>query len=127
MRVGVNELAGAIAKELEEYSQEVTENLKEEVVDAAKECVQILKEKSPEDTGAYKKGWKAKVEYESEEDIRVRVYNSKKPQLTQLLERGHAGKDGTAKGSAKPYPHIQPAEKAASEKLLKKVKVVIAR
>ena len=69
-------LADAIAKELSEYSQDVTDALKEECVKVADETVSTLKMTSPQMTGKYARGWRQKTEYESKSDIRVRVYNT---------------------------------------------------
>lgn len=118
----VNDLADAIARELEEYNQEVTESLKEEIKQVAKEVASEIKQKSPENSGEYKKGWKVRVEYEDPDDIRIRIYNSKKPQLTHLLEHGHANQNG---GRMEGNPHIGPAEQNAEKKLSQKVKVVV--
>lgn len=124
MKVGVNELADAVLRELNEHQQEVTDNLKDECKQTAKECRKEIQQNSPVRTGSYKKSWSVKVNYEGKEDIRLTVYNRKYYQLTHLLENGHAGKGGTSEGAAPPFPHIAPAEKHAAEKLMKKVKVV---
>ena len=92
--IKIEDLASTIAEELGNYGRNVT--------DAS--------------------GWTSKVAFESDEDIRVTVYNRKKPQLTHLLEHGHAKASG---GRIEGKPHIGPAEQAAEKKLLKKVKVVV--
>jgi len=119
-----DELAIAIISELSAYSQEVTDQIKEDVKQVTKECVKEIKRESPIDTGDYKKGWKSKVEYESDEDIRVTVYNAKKPQLTHLAEFGHVKLDG---GRVEGKAHIYPAKEHAEEKLLEKIKVAVKR
>ena len=121
-RIRADALAVAITRELSEYSQEVTERLKEEVLAAAKRCVEEIKMKAPVCTEKYKKGWKFKVVYESNEDIRIMIYNSAKPQITHLLENGYAKRSG---GRVPGIPHIRPAEKNAEERILKKVKVIV--
>ncbi len=121
-RIRADALAAAIMQELSEYSQEVTDQLKEEVLAAAEECVEEIKMKAPVCTGKYKRGWKFKVVYESNEDIRILIYNSAKPQITHLLENGYAKRSG---GRVTGTPHIRPAEENAEERLLKKVKVIV--
>lgn len=121
-KVKVNDLADAIIQELSEYDQEITEQLKEEVLEVAEECVKEIKLKAPVCTGKYKRGWKFKVVYESKEDIRILIYNSAKPQITHLLENGYAKQSG---GRVSGTPHIRPAEKNAEERLTKKVKVIV--
>ena len=121
-KVSIDGLADAVAKELASYSQDVTDGVKKEVKQVAKEMVQELKQTSPKDTGKYAKGWKKKVEFENNEDIRVRVYNSTKPQLTHLLEHGHAKQNG---GRVNGKPHIGLAEQEAEKKLTNGIKVVV--
>ncbi len=120
--VKVNDLAAAIAKELSEYSQEVTDGIKKDVKQVAKECKQEIQQNSPVLTGSYKKGWREKVAYESGSDIRAIVHNKTDYQLTHLLENGHAKVNG---GRVDGHPHIGPAEQNAAKKLLQKVKVVV--
>lgn len=124
-RVKPDELANAIMKELKTYDQKVTDGVKKEVRQVAKECRQDIVTGSPVQTGDYKAGWRDKVAYESYSDIRMRIFNKTDYQLTHLLEHGHAGPGGIAKGSARPFPHIGPAEQKAEQKLMKKVKVVV--
>ena len=120
--IKIADLADAISRELASYDQDVTDGVKKEVAQVAKDMVTELKQTPPRNTGDYAKGWKARVEYESPEDIRVRVYNSKKPQLTHLLENGHAKQNG---GRVNGTPHIGPAEQKAEKSLESKVKVVV--
>lgn len=122
MKTTIDGLADAIAKELSEYSQDVTDGLKKSVKQVAKECRDEIVQNSPVLTGSYKKGWATKVNYESDDDIRITVLNKTNYQLTRLLEYGHAMPTG---GRVEGKPHIRPAEKHASEKLMRKVKVVV--
>lgn len=120
--IKVADLAQAVAQELAEYSQDVTDGVKKEVKQVAQNVVTELKQTSPRNSGDYAKGWKSRIEYENPEDIRVRVYNSKKPQLTHLLENGHAKQNG---GRVNGTPHIGSAEQKAEKSLEGKVKVVV--
>ena len=122
VKVSIDGLADAVAKELADYSQDVADGVKKEVKQVAKEMVQELKRTSPRDSGDYAAGWREKTEFESTEDIRERVYNAKKPQLTHLLEHGHAKQNG---GRVNGKPHIGPAEQEAEQKLTHAVKVVV--
>lgn len=123
-KIPLNELEVEIVKELKAYSDEVAEGIKKAVNDVAKETVRTLKTTSPRDTGKYARGWTFKVEFESPEDIRVRISNRTKWQLTHLLENGHAKVNG---GRVDGKPHIRPAEQAAADKLVGAVKVVIKK
>ena len=55
-KVSVNDLADAIANELQEYSQDVADGLKKEIKQVAKEMVSELKQTSPRKTGEYASG-----------------------------------------------------------------------
>lgn len=121
-KISVNDLGSVIQKELAAYSDEVAEGIQKEVKAVAKETVSALKATSPMDTGKYAKGWTSKVEFESTEDIRVRVYNRTEPQLTHLLEYGHAKVGG---GRVEGRAHIRPAEEQAEKKLEGAIKVVL--
>lgn len=120
--ISIDSLTDVIMEELHTFSEGVTEQLKEDVKQVARECVQDIKKNVPEDTGDYKKGWKAKVSYESKNDIRVTVYNAKKPQLTHLLEYGHAKRNG---GRVEGKSHIRPAQKYAEVSLEGKAKAIV--
>lgn len=120
--IGIDDLSDAIMEELHTYSKEISEDLKREVKQVAKECVKDIQRHAPEDTSDYKKGWKTKVAYENENDIRVTVYNAKKPQITHLLEHGHAKRNG---GRVEGKCHIYQAQKNAEASLENKVKVII--
>lgn len=131
MTCNTDTLVDAISKELSQYSQDVTDNLKKEIKKVTKECCQEIIQNSPIRSGTYKDGWTTKLNYEGREDIRMTVHNKTNYQLTHLLEFGHAivkekGKGkGKVEGRVDGHPHIGPAEKNASEKLQKRVKVVV--
>lgn len=123
MFTDVDDLEKAIMDELWAYSEEVTEQLKTDVKQVAKECLRDIKNNAPNLTEAYKKSWKVKTAYEDKEDIRVIIHSQKHYRLTHLLEHGHAKVGG---GRVEGKPHIGPAEQKAEEKLIKKVKVSIS-
>ncbi len=121
-KISASNLSDAIMQELQAYSEEIVEQIKQDVKLVAKECVEEIKSNAPASTGDYANGWKTKVVYESNNDIRVAVYNAKKPGLPHLLEYGHAKVNG---GRVPGKAHIRPAEQNAEKKLLGKVKVSI--
>ena len=118
--VKIDGLAEAVAKELQEYSEDITAAVKASVRSSAKTCVATLRQTSPKDTGDYAKGWKARTAYESDSDIRMQVHNKTHYQKTHLLEDGHAKVGG---GLVEARPHIQPAADEASRILEKDVKI----
>lgn len=123
MAIKIDSLGNAIADALEEYSQEVTDDVKASVRDAAKACVAELKTTSPSLTGSYAEGWRAKVAYEDLTDIRMNVHNATDYQITHLLEDGHAKVNG---GRVPAYPHIGAAADNVSELLEKNVKTRVS-
>ena len=121
--VDIDDLAEDIARELQAYSEEVTERMKKDVTEVAKECLKEIVNNAPELSGDYKKGWKVKKAYESDSDIRIIIHNKKRYRLTHLLEYGHVKVGG---GRVEGKPHIALAEANAKKKLLKRVKVSIS-
>jgi hypothetical protein len=96
------DLQKEIANALSEYTAEVTEELEEAKKEVSKEGAKTLKRTSPKDTGDYAKGWRAKKVGNA-----WVIHNAKKPQLTHLLEKGHAKRGG---GRVSGQPHIEPVE-----------------
>ena len=121
-KIPLSQLEAEIVKELYQYSLDVAEEVKKKVQQAGKGMVRELRGTAPKDTGEHAKGWTSKVEFENAEDIRVRVYNRSKPQLTHLLEYGHAKTNG---GRVEGKPHIRPAEEEAARQLVDEVKAVM--
>lgn len=107
--------------EMRAYVQENADAFKDEVKSTAKVCKEEIRAASPVQTGDYRKGWRVKVLFESSSNVRVVVHNATDYQLTHLLEKGHAKRNG---GRVPAYPHIAQAEKRASERLQKAVKII---
>lgn len=122
--IPIDKLSTEIEAELAKYSQEVAEQIKIDVQDAAKECVAEIKQKSPKRTGKYRRGWRTEVVFESNEDLRIVIHNKTSGQLTHLLELGHAKVNG---GRVEGRPHIGPAEQRAKKNLIEKAKVAVRR
>jgi hypothetical protein len=109
----IGDLSNQIARELQRYSNAVTEDVETALVEVAKETVDDLKETSPELTGDYRKGWRVKK-------VRGKqvVYNKTDYRLTHLLEKGHAKVGG---GRVPAQVHIRPAEERAIEDLVNRI------
>ena len=113
----IDSLANDIARELQRYGKEVEEKLEVEKEVVANNLVSDLKENSPKNTGKYAKGWRKKKEGNG-----FIVHNALKPQLTHLLEKGHAQVNG---GRVPAKVHIAPAEERAENELLERVERAI--
>lgn len=118
----IDGLAAAIASQLEQYGNAVTEDLKKQVKASAKECVELIREKAPKDTGAYADSWKQKTTQESTHSITCVCYaGNGEYRLTHLLENGHAKAGG---GRVEAKPHIAPAEEEMRANLDKRVEII---
>ncbi|MGX7745692.1 HK97 gp10 family phage protein [Rhodopseudomonas parapalustris] len=117
MKFDINDLAKAIASELEEYTQKVTDGVKKGIDTVAKETNQTIKEhvtfKQP--TGDYVKSFRIKTSYEDRFNKRKTWYvASPYYRLSHLLENGHALRNG--KRSRK-FPHIIYGEELAQKRM----------
>jgi len=118
--IKVDELAGEIVLAIQAYTEDVSEAIDQAARDTAKAMAKDLRETSPKDTGEYAKGWTHRKEAPGS----YRVYNKKKPQLTHLLEHGHAKRGG---GRVEGRPHIKPAQDRYVPEFEKKVQQILER
>ena len=118
--IKVDELAGEIVLAIQAYTEDVSEAIDQAARDTAKALAKDLRETSPKDTGEYAKGWTHRKEAPGS----YRVYNKKKPQLTHLLEHGHAKAGG---GRVEGIPHIKPAQDRYVPEFEKKVQRILER
>lgn len=122
MGIDIDRLAQEIAQGLHEYSEEVTAGIKKVADEVTEETVNELNSTSPVLTGSYSKGWTKTKAYEDSRSKRNTVHNKSDYQLTHLLERGHASKNG---GRVAPVTHIAPVEEKAISTFEEKIKGVI--
>ena len=118
--VKVDDLAGEIVLAVRTYTEEVGEAIEEAVKETAQALAADLRETSPKDTGEYAKGWTARKEGPG----KYVVYNKKKPQLTHLLEHGHAKRGG---GRVEGRPHIKPAKERHAPQLERKIMQILEK
>ena len=121
-KVTVDELAEAVGKELGDYFDDITEDVKNAVEVTTRECVAEIKQRSPKRTGNYSRSWTATEVFNRRGSIRFTVHNKKHYRLTHLLEDGHAKKNG---GRVEGTPHIAPAEQNAEKNLIKRIEEAI--
>ncbi|KMP32228.1 prophage pi2 protein 37 [Bacillus cereus] len=113
----IENLARDITRELQRYENIVVEDLETAKEEVANDLVDELKQKSPKNTGKYRKGWRKKKDGNA-----IVVHNALKPQLTHLLEKGHAKANG---GRVPAKVHIAPAEEKAINEFLERVERAI--
>ena len=102
---------------LDGYSKKVREGLDKLKDDVANEAASKLATTSPKKSGKYAGDWVV----QKRGSARV-VHNRKHYQLTHLLEKGHALRNG---GRSKAMPHIKPVEEQVIKEMSTKIKQVI--
>lgn len=116
--ISINDFAKVVTKGLEEYSQQVADNIKNVVDIVGKEVNNEIKKhinfKQP--SGRYVKSFRVKTTSESR-------YNKKNTwhvvngqyRLTHLLEKGHALRGG---GRSRAFPHIKYGDELAQRRMM---------
>lgn len=88
-KVKIDGLADAVMKELTEYSDLATVDMKAVVKKAGNTVKKQIQGSAPKDTGAYSKSWSVKNTKETSKSLEVTVYSRNRYQLAHLLEFGH--------------------------------------
>ena len=113
-KVAIGGLANAVMKELNDYAQAATEDVKKAVKNAGTAVRKDIQANAPADTGAYAKSWSVKNVSETSHSLEVVVYSRNRYQMAHLLEFGHAKRGG---GRVPGRAHIAPAEEAGIKQL----------
>ena len=119
--VPVDRLASEVNKILQEYGENVQQNLNEITSAMAKKGAQTLRSQSRgtfKGTGKYAKGWTSKTET-GRVSAQGTIYNKDVPGLPHLLEHGHANRNG---GRTPGRVHISTVEEALIKEFEQKVK-----
>lgn len=124
--IKIDELALEITSAVQDYTKEVSKAVDKEVSSTATKVKKEIKDNSPYDEKGsdphYRDGWSRKTSRKSGETV-VTIYNKDKPQLTHLLEFGHAIAGG--KGRVAGIPHIIPAYEKYVPKMEKNIEKII--
>lgn len=119
----MKDLTIEIEKALREYTEEVEESIAQIIKEDVEAAVKELKDTSPKKTGEYARGWTSKKET-TDGGLKMTIYNKTKPQLTHLLEFGHAKRGG---GRVSARPHIAPVEEKLIDKVTRDIEDAIIR
>ena len=103
--VSIDELAVEITQAIADYTEDVAAAIEAEVEVTSQVIVEEIRANSPRKTGDYAKGW-TRRKSQQPGSISYTIHNRSKPQLTHLLEHGHAKRNG---GRVEGRPHIGPA------------------
>ena len=117
-----DELSQAILDELENFKDVTEEAAWEGVVETSNDALQQLRNAHPSGSGKYRswdkynRGWTVK---KTKRDKTVQIHNATDYQLTHLLEKGHALRDG---GRSQAFVHIAPVADKCDTELLNNIK-----
>lgn len=106
---------------LNDYSKDIQESITETAIAITKKGVSKLKQTSPKKTGSYRKGWRTKKE-KGFGYVRCTIHNETDYQLTHLLEKPHATRNG---GETTPIVHIAPVEQECIKEYESEVEKII--
>ncbi len=113
-RIKVDQLAATVMKELEDYADLATADMKAAVRKAGNTVRSEIKSGAPSRTGKYASSWTVKTERETSQSLELVVHSRNRYQLAHLLEFGHAKRGG---GRVAARPHIAAAEQKGIEEL----------
>lgn len=119
--VPIDRLAAEVAKILNEYSENVQQNLGDIVKAMSKKGAQTLRSQSRGTfggSGKYAKGWTSQA-VTGRLSAQGTIYSKDVPGLPHLLENGHANRNG---GRTPGREHIKPVEEALIKEFEQKVK-----
>lgn len=123
-----DELEKAVKDYLENYKEDIDEDVVETVDDVTKRAKEELIRTSPRGKGTrnnpYYRGWTVKLNKKTTGTYYKVIWNKTNYQLTHLLEFGHATRNG---GRTRAIPHIQPVEQKYQVEFVDKLKQKIRR
>lgn len=126
-KIKPEQLAKELERALEDYMDVTDEACEKGVSETAKSAVKALRSAHPSGSGkygswdkSYNKGWKVmQTKTDKRYHRKATVHNATDYQLTHLLEKGHALRQG---GRTRPFPHIAPVAEKCEGELLNNIK-----
>lgn len=145
-KVSVDKLTSAILEQLQNYKEDIEDDVVKLSNEITKEARDELKRISPkankrvylrkfsstgqsdwQEPGSYAKSWTTKNGKKAKDIYSKIVYNKKYYRLTHLLEFGHAKRDGSRNPGTKVIPHIRQTEDKYREKFEQELEKRIRR
>lgn len=128
IKVTIDGLAAAIADTVKQYTEAVEAAVEKEVDDTANKVLEDIRDNSPVKTGKYKRGWRRTRQGRQRGVSRFVIHQKAKPNITHLLEFGHA-KVGGGRVPAQPTDagHIRPAYDRHVPGMEKRIKEIVRR
>lgn len=117
-KIKIDELADAVAEQLEEYAELTADVVKAAVTKAGNSVKKDIRDTAPVKSGRYAKNWRTKKTKENSTQLEVTVYSPSRYMLAHLLEHGHAKRNG---GRVRAIPHIAPAQEKAEGQLVEDI------
>jgi len=117
MNIDIDQLASAIVDELVNYSEEITDNVKEAVNVVANECNQEIKKHIifEQPSGDYVKAFRIKDTYQDRYGkVKTWFVSGDQYRLTHLLENGHLTRNGSR---TRAFEHIKYGEALAQARM----------
>ena len=122
-----DELANVILEYLENFKDVTEEACEKGVSETAKTALQELRNAHPPGSGkygswdkSYNKGWRVmQTKRDKKYHKKATIHHATNYQLTHLLEKGHATRDG---GRTQSFTHIAPVAEKCEDELLKNIK-----
>ena len=93
LKISVDGLSEALSAALEEESVSIRRTTEQALADTAADLRKLLTARSPQDTSAYRKGWRRRSVLRDGKRCWL-VYNTAKPWLTWPLEYGTRSEEG---------------------------------
>jgi len=131
-KIKVDQLSNVILDYLENFKDVTEEACKNGVLETADDAVKELRSAHPvgskgQPAGKYRSwdeynsGWKKRTSTQKTrlKGIQATIWNEKHYQLTHLLEKGHALRDG---GRSDSFTHIAPVEQKCEDNLIRNIK-----
>lgn len=129
-KVPINKMGKVIKDYLENYYEDIENDVIDLTDNITKEAVKDLQNESPKGKGTrdkpYHKGWRRQKVKSGLKNHRyaIKIHNATNYQLTHLLEFGHATRNG---GRTKAIPHIRPIEEKYAKEYEKSITTAIRR